>query len=886
MNSFQSDFTIRNTTGQKQKLVVNTVVTDQNGQLFLQLPEQKRILKAGENQRIHFESRQLQPQLWSPEHPTLYTVKTSVKINDEEVIADTRKIGFKSFEIRGHLFYLNGNPYFLRALSQWPDSRITDENGKSAPEVWSDESFVKRFFEKAKALHINAGRIGNHELWLKYADEMGFLNIDGSYSHGKDTSVFQKNKDIFTPKILKLRNHVSTAIYTIANEIVWDNDSSFVRRGQKNYEFAKTLDPTHPIIGNAGFGNGKVGDIEDIHDYIGWYGGTILDMIKFEENDFYYKDGGSKQPVTFTECVGTYTGRVRDNRFELFLNKGLSNALRCVGRGEQHPEDPLAYQRLITKELMEGMRRARGIDNRICASFPFSNLWIWDVPGKSFMAKPAAEILRQVYSPVLLSMKCWDRHAFAGGEIKGDLYIVNDDMELGDLTSATATVRLVQNDRTLVSLDYPVPTVDYYATAKIPVNIPVPDEVKNGKAKVILTLNHGKARSVSNDMDVFIAQSTFAKNQSLQAIPVYDPSGNTIQALKNRDVNIQVVQDILSGDNRFLIIGAGALKTLSKQQVQAVLSFADNGGNVLVLEQNMEDSSLFPEGVKLKTSPQLFVNTERPGILDKGMANMDFFLWNSFENVSGYPAVNVFDIRPEVLNKTAVLANCGYALDNPVVLEYFKGKGTILFSQFELIGRANTDPIAAKVLVNLIDYLQADHHTLGMQLKEDVIFSDLDSEAGLFGSSFKQGIVINSHNYGNVSWKNENAEFPDGRRVVGEQKVINGLGYISPVESASTAKGFFYFRPPAGAEAFYLEVKNPVAKQLWFKVYLNDKPAGEIVTVDANITRKYGSWQIPENNGDLKITLETQSDPDGLGYEKPIIEELVFQKMIFICHNL
>src|SRR3546814_3732156 len=81
----------------------------------------------------------------------------------------------------------------------------------------------------------------------------------------------------------------------------------------------------------------------------------------------------------------------------------MSNALRHVGRGGQHPEDPQWYQRVVTKEMMEGMRRARGMENRVTGSFPFSDFWKWDVPNRSFRTKPATEVLKQVYSPVLLS---------------------------------------------------------------------------------------------------------------------------------------------------------------------------------------------------------------------------------------------------------------------------------------------------------------------------------------------------------------------------------------------------------------------------------------------------------------------------------------------------
>src|SRR3546814_12307243 len=76
-------------------------------------------------------------------------------------------------------------------------------------------------------------------------------------------------------------------------------------------------------------------------------------MDKYEREPLYKAGGGANQPVTFTECVGTYTGE-RTGRLHLWYNKGMSNALRHVGRGGQHPEDPQWYQRVVRSEERRG----------------------------------------------------------------------------------------------------------------------------------------------------------------------------------------------------------------------------------------------------------------------------------------------------------------------------------------------------------------------------------------------------------------------------------------------------------------------------------------------------------------------------------------------------
>src|SRR5690606_34921440 len=195
----------------------------------------------------------------------------------------------------------------------------------------------------------------------------------------------------------------------------------------------------------------------------------------------------------------------------------MSNALRHVGRGGQHPEDPQWYQRVVTKEMMEGMRRARGMDNRIAGSFPFSDYWKWDVPNRTFSTKPATEVLKQVYSPVLLSLKCWKRHAFGGDTIEGLLYVVHDDIGVPVLKDARVTISLVQGGNVLTKMELPVPPVNYYSTAIMPVTLKIPRAVRAGKARIVMELHHEKAHSTPNDMEVFIAPKNFVSVSSAKA---------------------------------------------------------------------------------------------------------------------------------------------------------------------------------------------------------------------------------------------------------------------------------------------------------------------------------------------------------------------------------
>ncbi|RZM26765.1 MAG: hypothetical protein EOO88_15830 [Pedobacter sp.] len=70
-------------------------------------------------------------------------------------------------------------------------------------------------------------------------------------------------------------------------------------------------------------------------------------------------------------------------------------------------------------------------------------------------------------------------------------------------------------------------------------------------------------------------------------------------------------------------------------------------------------------------------------------------------------------------------------------------------------------------------------------------------------------------------------------------------------------------------------------KRLWFSVQINDGSMSEVVEVSPNTIQNYGPWSIPEGGRTLKVTIKSHADLYTPKREKPVIEELVFQKMIF-----
>ena len=81
---------------------------------------------------IKYSAEVLNPLLWDCDNPNLYTVKTVLKLNGEEIDENTTRIGFRTVEItadRG--LFLNGKPTFINGVCSHQDFGLT---GLAVPE--------------------------------------------------------------------------------------------------------------------------------------------------------------------------------------------------------------------------------------------------------------------------------------------------------------------------------------------------------------------------------------------------------------------------------------------------------------------------------------------------------------------------------------------------------------------------------------------------------------------------------------------------------------------------------------------------------------------------------------------------------------------------------
>ncbi|AQQ69801.1 Beta-galactosidase [Limihaloglobus sulfuriphilus] len=900
--SITTEFTISNSSKDDFVCRYSQHLTDADGESVYKIGPVSVSVAAGSEEKVLFSENPSGLNLWSPEDPYLYRVVTVIEPDGQDAEVFENNIGFRTFEIRGSHFYLNGRPYFLRALSRIPPGRVHDAESNIRPEIWRDKNFVRDFFETIKDANVNmirvCGPVDKDLIWFDYADKMGVMMVNGSYrgEGAEGESVIEHNRSIFVPVIKTVRNYTSPVIYTLSNELQWDKNDAFLPGTRQNYEVAKAVDPTRLIIGNAGFGRGMAGDIEDVHDYLGWYYGDMSSFSRYKTSsskvDYRYgKDSG--KPITFTEMIGTYTNN-RDGSFQMAINKHHANALRLVGTSPRFADDSMWYQALITKEMVEAMRCVRGSQSRICGTFPFSTYWFWDIENKTARAKPAIESLKMSYSPVLLSMQTWNRNLYQTDQFSCMLHVVNDDYSLGSLVNAKARLSLVQDGAVRSTVLVDLPRVDYYDTFKSVVSLDIPEGIGAGTAYVKAELIHPKADCTGNTLEIYVAGRDFADTDIKEKIFVYDNSGETLKALvKNGFEAVKVAAvDSLSPEDK-LVIAAGVFDAQNNFSTEAFWKYIEAGGHALVMEQEYSaGKDILPEGFGLKQANELFVNIDRgpDHHLLSGLRHRDLFAFNDAggDSVDSYAVSTGFELTREALESTEVAANCDSQLAKAAVVEYFAGKGSVIFSQIECMKRAGTDPVADRLRTNLVSMLINSDHLFGEQSGWEIKFADFDSERGLFASPLKQGFILNSHNYGRVSYGDVSgsswgAGRPDGRRVTGEMKITRSLGYLGHVdEKASHADGFFWVRPPKGAESASIAAFNPTDRPLKFAVKASGSEI-QTYTVSPGEKKPFGPLSFKRlDNGAVKFTIRISVDTKGQNKEKKLVEELVFESLVFL----
>lgn len=237
----------------------------------------------------------INPKLWSPENPYLYSIKTTIRENGEILDEISNPLGFRWFSFDGEKgFALNGKSLKLRGTNRHQDY---EGLGNAVP-----DSIHIRDMELMKETGYNFVRLAHYPqdpAILQAADRLGLLLWEEIpvVNYITISQKFSENSaQMLREMIRQHRNHPSVIMWGYMNEIYLrvpkENEVNIrketVKLARELNQLAKTEDPTRPTTiafhGNEIYNAEGMGDIADITGwnlYNGWYSRTFEDFGKF-----------------------------------------------------------------------------------------------------------------------------------------------------------------------------------------------------------------------------------------------------------------------------------------------------------------------------------------------------------------------------------------------------------------------------------------------------------------------------------------------------------------------------------------------------------------------------------------------------------------------------
>lgn len=823
----------------------------------------------------------LDPLLWSPATPELYDLELEVRDENRIMQEINYRIGFRKIESRNGQIYLNDHPVFLRGIAINPPGRGIP------PELEKSYEFALEYVRFMKSIHVNIIRIPDNENWYDACDELGMMVFGGNYSSSvkgeRPPEDYDEGVEWYRHrKFHPIMHHPSLVIYALTNEVPYRGTASEKWLDFLGYAYRdlKAWDPTRLYIGNAGYGYGQSGDICDLHRYWGWYYSSPITFLHVRD---YEKITSPEkvQPLTFTECVGNYTGP--DGRYNLTPNhKNPVSQLNWTGHAPQDRQHDLAsqHQCRVFRNATEMFRRLRRINPEISGIMPFTTTFYNWHTVQSFVdmdPKPVTRQAKSSYQPVLLSWENWTGQVFAGSTIQPRFHIVNDADDFSDLEHVTVRVSLLDKTRTeITGQTIRCPVIPYYHVFSEKTKVEIPADLPGGNYYLEGVVFAGDREVSRNDTELFIARKDFIPVFSGENTPIllYDPEGGTGHALKACGIPFTRI-DGPEGleEDACLIIGEDGADREITEHSKTIHSFIRRGGRVICLRQEStrgDFSEAMPVRIKMLTmdvdNPQypppvrpsansFNINPERPDHpVFSGIGRAHLRVWSDYgdwdESKPGFPSCYpvtagfVLENKSDIAH-TAVLADYSVGLEGIALAEMFEGEGSALLTGFDLIARIGLDPVATRLFVNMVNYMTGDAgHHIHPFINAPVLWGEYETEKGVL-TGIASGFMLNSkpvltgaykdlplvvtqegHQYAEKpgGWNNRAGiqYVPYGRRPFGPYYHRGFGGIPEPGGNGDPeGEGEFWCRIPAGYDAMVTTVENPAEQDLRIQIWVN-----------------------------------------------------------------
>ena len=222
-----------------------------------------RLIHHGDDHEMEVSLTVPKPELWSNEHPYLYTLRSEILSEDKAIDAVETPFGIRTISFDAKTgFLLNGVPTLMRG------GCVHHDNGPLGSAAY--DRAEERRVELLKAAGFNAIRCAHNpptNEFLDACDRLGMLVINESFDHWTVSKTpmdyarfYEANwQSDMRSMIERDRNHPSIIMWSIGNEIPEQMTPTGATEAKKLADFARALDPSRPVTAaySGQYGGGR-----------------------------------------------------------------------------------------------------------------------------------------------------------------------------------------------------------------------------------------------------------------------------------------------------------------------------------------------------------------------------------------------------------------------------------------------------------------------------------------------------------------------------------------------------------------------------------------------------------------------------------------------------
>jgi len=707
-----AEVTLHNTTEQPANIEVGIAAVDpQSTRVVKAIARQTATLAPNQRQVLDMGGAWENPELWWPDSPRMYHLRTTVTVNGTPVDISEVPFGFREWGNRGKDFTLNGIVWHgwadligeAKSKEDWlakyrnSNQRFMRLSGdaQNGGYRWRGMSFGDSldWFDR-NGVVVRRSNVLDGEM-------IGYMAIETDdelkklYGSEIKKELMNNWVDQLAAQVRAERNHPSIHLWSIENEWLYINCinlygglmDEFEREVARAGAAVEKADPTRLwMVDGGGAGKDQLFPVHGDHYVFSPNDGRYPDLAYQA-----YETGGGRGRWVWDQKRPRYLA-------EDFYASGVNPAdyawiggeTTFQGKAQSH-EAIARVQRMLT----EGYRWA--------GLYGAWHFWVGD-EGERFGKYTA-------FSPLAVFTRQYDWSFGSGQAVKRTFGIFNDTR---DARPVEFTWTLNVGGKTVATKTTTHP-VEPGSNQKFDALIEMPRVSQRAEGEMVLELKRDgqvefrDVKAVSVLPAISLPKPRPASQTRKAPAPptgggvaVYDPKGSVVPFLKASGIAHKPLNSLaaIPTGTRVLLIGSDALDE-STSTSSALAAFASAGNRVIVLDQKHPlRYQALPAEVAAQENSGKFAFAEdltHPAL--RGLKQKDFFTWSG----DGTVYRNAYR-KPERGAKS--LIQCDGRLGSSALMEVPVGGGLMLLSQLSIGDKIGSSPVAQRLVANMLRYAE------------------------------------------------------------------------------------------------------------------------------------------------------------------------------------